>query len=157
MINCRQAIGIGAGFALAFTVGLVAQPQNPPAGGAAQGRGAAQAPPPPTNLQVLPKDIPRAELLTMMRGFSTGLGVMCNYCHVQEGRGGRNDMASDEKAPKKTARVMMTMMSHANEAIASGVGKDATKVECMTCHRGEAIPKLPPPPPAPAAAPAPGH
>ena len=37
---------------------------------------------------------------------------------------------------------------------------DVTKVQCATCHRGEAIPKTPPPPPpaAPAAgAPAPGR
>jgi hypothetical protein len=152
MINCRQAIGIGAGFALAVGITVSAQGQNPPAGGAAQGRGAAPAP--PQNLQILPKDIPRADLLTLMRGFSTGLGVQCNYCHVQEGRGGRNDMASDEKAPKKTARVMMTMTNRVNETLASGLGKaaaDVTKVECMTCHRGEAIPKLPPPPAAPAA------
>ncbi len=84
-----------------------------------------------------------------MRGYAAGLGVMCNYCHVQEGQGGRNDFATDEKAPKKTARVMMTMTMHANEAIAAGIGKPAaelTKVECATCHRGEAIPKNPPPP-----------
>lgn len=136
--------------------------QNPPA--AAQGRGG--PPPSPQNLQILPKDIPRQELLTLMRGYAAGLGVMCNYCHVQEGQGGRNDFATDEKAPKKTARVMMTMTMHANEAIAAGIGKPAaelTKVECATCHRGEAIPKNPPPPPPPAPAgaaapaPTPGH
>ena len=63
-------------------------------------------------------------------------------------------MATDEKAPKKTARVMMQMMAHVNETLAAGLGKaaaDVTKVECATCHRGEAIPKTPPPPPPPAA------
>ena len=55
-----------------------------------------------------------------MRGYTAGLGVQCNYCHVQEGRGGRNDFATDEKAPKKTARVMITMMNHVNETL--GVG-----------------------------------
>jgi hypothetical protein len=88
-----------------------------------------------------------------MRGFTAGLGVMCNYCHVQEGQGGRNDMASDEKQPKKTARLMMQMTAHVNEELAAGLGKpvaDVTKVQCATCHRGEAIPKTPPPPPPPA-------
>ena len=116
---------------------------------------APQAPAAPTNLQVLPKDIPRADLLIRMRGFAQGLGVQCNYCHVQEGRGGRNDMASDEKAPKLTARVMMRMVDHVNETLASDLGKpaaDVVKVECATCHRGQAIPKVEAPAAAPAAA-----
>jgi hypothetical protein len=159
MSQRRFRVGAGtAGLALVLAVAVSAQAQNPPAGGAApQGRGG--TPPPPQNLQILPKDMPRAELLTLMRGYATALGVMCNYCHVQEGQGGRNDFATDEKAPKKTARVMMTMTAHVNETLASGLGKsaaDVTKVQCMTCHRGEAIPKLPPPPAAPAA-PAPGR
>jgi len=150
----RVSVGIGAFILSATVVGLFAQ--APAQGGAGQAGGRGQAPPPPQNLQVLPKDISREELIATMRGYTAGLGVQCNYCHVQEGRGGRNDMASDEKAPKKTARVMITMMNHANEALASGLGKPAaeiTKVQCVTCHRGEAIPKNPPPP-APPAAPA---
>jgi len=146
----RVSIGIGAFILSATVAGLFAQ--APAQGGAGQAGGRGQAPPPPPqNLQVLPKDISREELIGTMRGYTAGLGVQCNYCHVQEGRGGRNDMASDEKAPKKTARVMITMMNHANEALASGLGKPAaelTKVQCVTCHRGEAIPKNPPPPPA---------
>jgi photosynthetic reaction center cytochrome c subunit len=148
----RVSVGIGA-FILTAAVGLLAQA---PQGGAAQAGGRGQAPPAPTNLQVMPKDISREQLLATMRGFTAGLGVQCNYCHVQEGRGGRNDMASDEKPPKKTARVMMKMMANVNDTLASGLGKapaDITKVECATCHRGEAIPKNPPPPPPPAAAP----
>jgi len=40
------------------------------------------------------------------------------------------------------------MAKSANEAIAAATKKPAdqqTRVQCMTCHRGEAIPKLPPP------------
>jgi hypothetical protein len=88
-----------------------------------------------------------------MRGYTAGLGVQCNYCHIQEGRGGRNDFATDEKQPKKTARVMITMMNHVNETLATGLGKpaaDITKVQCAPRHRGEALPKNPPPPPPPA-------
>ena len=128
----------------------------------AQAPGGGQTPPAPSNLQVLPKDIARPELLQIMRGFAGGLGVQCNYCHVMEGRGGRNDMASDEKPPKKTARVMMQMTQHVNETLGKDLGKptaNVTKVQCGTCHRGEALPKyeLPPPPAPGAAAPAPGQ
>ena len=153
----RVSIGIGAFILTASAAGLFAQ--APAQGGAGQAGGRGQTPPPPQNLQVLPKDISREELLATMRGYTAGLGVMCNYCHIQEGRGGRNDFATDEKAPKKTARVMITMMNHVNETLASGLGKsaaDITKVQCVTCHRGEAIPKNPPPP-RPAAAPAGGQ
>jgi hypothetical protein len=150
----RVSVGIGAFVLTASVAGLFAQaPAQGGAPGAAGGRG--QAPPPPQNLQVLSKDISREELIATMRGYTAGLGVQCNYCHVQEGRGGRNDFATDEKAPKKTARVMITMMNHVNETLASGLGKpvaDITKVQCATCHRGEAIPKNPPPPPPAAAA-----
>jgi hypothetical protein len=148
----RVAVGLGA-LILTMCVGQSLLAQAPAQGGAAQAQGRGGPPAPPQNLQILPKDIPRADLLATMRGFTAGLGVQCNYCHVQEGRGGRNDMATDEKQPKKTARVMMQMMAHVNETLVT-IGKpaaDITKVECATCHRGEAIPKNPPPPPPPAA------
>src|SRR4029077_21064246 len=154
----RVSVGIGAFILTVSVAGLFAQApaQGGAAPGGAGGPGQPPRPPSPQNLQVLPKDIAREELIATMRGYTAGLGVQCNYCHVQEGRGGRNDFATDEKAPKKTARVMITMMNHVNETLASGLGKpaaDITKVQCATCHRGEAIPKNPPPPP-PAAAPA---
>jgi hypothetical protein len=147
----RVSVGIGAFILTASVAGLFAQAPAQGGGAPAGAAGRGQAPPPPQNLQVLPKDIAREELIATMRGYTAGLGVQCNYCHVQEGRGGRNDFATDEKAPKKTARVMITMMNHVNETLATGLGKpaaDITKVQCATCHRGEAIPKNPPPPPA---------
>jgi hypothetical protein len=65
-------------------------------------------------------------------------------------------MASDDKQTKKTARVMLQMVSHVNEMLATGIGKPAaevSKVQCATCHRGKPIPETPEPPPAPAPAP----
>lgn len=121
-----------------------------PAGQAAQGRGG--PPPAPQNLQVLPKDIQRQDLLALMRSVNQALGVQCNFCHVAEGQGGRNDYATDEKAPKKTARAMIQLSMHANEMIPTAVGKtaaDTTRVQCWTCHRGERTPTAPPPVPAP--------
>jgi hypothetical protein len=34
------------------------------------------------NLQVLPHDIPREQLIEIMRAFARSLGVRCNHCHV---------------------------------------------------------------------------
>ena len=120
----------------------VAGAQTPPAGGAAGG-GAPQ-PPPMTNLQIIPKDTPRPQVIAAMQAFTQALGVQCNYCHVQEGRGGRNDFASDEKPPKKAARGMMLLAREVNTKLPDAVGKPAdatTRVGCATCHRGVPIPK----------------
>jgi hypothetical protein len=108
--------------------------------------GTAQAAPPPamTNLQIFPKDTPRPQVLATMQAFTQALGVQCNYCHVQEGRGGRNDMASDDKPTKKAARGMMTLAREINAKLPEAVGKTAdatTRVGCATCHRGVPIPK----------------
>jgi hypothetical protein len=129
--------------ALFVTVASVASAQTPPAAGA--GGGQRGGPPPPmTNLQVFPKDTPREQVLAAMQQFAVSLGVQCNYCHVQEGRGGRNDMAADEKPTKKTARAMMVLAREINAKLPDAVGKPAdttTRVGCATCHRGVPIPK----------------
>jgi hypothetical protein len=55
------------------------------------------------------------------------------------------DFASDEKQQKKTARVMMKMVGEINAKLGSELGKpaaDVTQVQCITCHRGSAIPKV---------------
>ena len=106
--------------------------------------GAQAAPPPMTNLQIIPKDTPREQVLATMQAFTQSLGVQCNYCHVFEGRGGRNDMASDEKPTKKAARGMMLLAREINSKLPEAVGKSAdatTRVGCATCHRGVPIPK----------------
>ncbi len=97
-----------------------------------------------TNLQIFPKDMPRQQVLQSMQAIAQSLGVACNYCHVQEGRGGRNDFASDEKAPKKAARGMLILAREINNKLPEAVGKSAdavTRVGCATCHRGVPIPK----------------
>jgi len=113
--------------------------QQPPAGGQRTG-----GPPPMTNLQILPKDSSREQVLTTMAAFTAALGVQCNYCHVQEGRGGRNDMAADDKPTKKAARAMMLLARDINTKLPEALGKSAdatTRVGCATCHRGIPIPK----------------
>jgi len=131
------------GFALATFVAMasIASAQQPPAAPAGGGR---QGPPPMSNLQIFPKDAPREQVLAAMQRFTFALGVQCNYCHVQEGRGGRNDFASDEKQTKKTAREMMKLSADLASRLPAIVGKPAnetTRVGCATCHRGVPIPK----------------
>jgi photosynthetic reaction center cytochrome c subunit len=113
-------------------------------GAAVTGTAQAAPPPPMTNLQIIPKDTPRPQVLATMQAFTQSLGVQCNYCHVFEGRGGRNDMASDEKPAKKAARGMMLLAREINTKLPDAIGKPAdatTRVGCATCHRGVPIPK----------------
>jgi Photosynthetic reaction centre cytochrome C subunit len=115
------------------------------------------------NLQVLPKDAPAAQVFQVMQTFSAALGVQCSYCHVPlpsgpapaagappaaSGRGAPAQLpfnfASEDKPQKKAAREMMQMVRDLNPKVAAAVGKapDATtRVGCVTCHRGVAIPK----------------
>ena len=134
-----------SGYAIAIVV-LSGSPAAAQGGGVSGTAVGAQqpAPPPMTNLQIFPKDTPRPQVLQTMQAFTASLGVACNYCHVQEGRGGRNDMASDEKPAKKAARGMMLLAGEINNKLPAAVGKQAdvtTRVGCATCHRGVPIPK----------------
>jgi hypothetical protein len=135
------------GFVLTTVLGAQAPPP---------GQGRAGGPPPPlTNLQVMPKDIARPQLLQTMQAFNQALGVQCSHCHQFIGPGDpMNDMASDVKPQKNAARAMMRMVAAINPQVATAVNKtpeSATRVGCMMCHRGEAIPKVPPPAPPPGA------
>lgn len=90
--------------------------------------------PPPTNLKVL-KVTTGPEVVTIMRTFTTGLGVQCNYCHVQ------GNFPSDDNPKKETARHMIQMVQQVNKNFPDG----KMHVSCYTCHRGEAEPKTAPP------------
>ncbi len=147
MMRLRHVVGALAMVGLA---GSLVMAQAPAGGGQ---RGA--APPEPHNLKVLPASTTTAAILPTMRAFSAALGTNCGYCHVWTGAGlPTNDYASDEKPAKEVARVMMRMATTVNEQLAANIKKPAdqlTRVQCMTCHRGAAIPTLPPPAPAGAA------
>ena len=60
---------------------------------------------------MLPADASRAEVVRVMRGFASALGVRCNHCHVGENSANLDnyDFAADTKAPKRAARAMMQM------------------------------------------------
>jgi len=116
------------------------------------------------NLKVFPKDIARDQLLAAMRGFTRGLGVRCDFCHVVTATEPKQqlDFASDAKDEKRAARVMIQMVSQINgtwiartrtaknEPAAEGTGPEGQnpRVSCWTCHRGHSEPEAPPPPPA---------
>lgn len=106
------------------------------------------------NIQVF-KGLPESQLLPVMNYMAASLGVRCNYCHVNNA--GNWDYASDEKAEKKTAREMITMVMGVNKNNFRG----NPEVSCYTCHRGRtqvvhtlSVP-LPTPEPRPSPAPSP--
>ena len=112
-------------------------------------------PPPPKNLQVFPKDIARADLISNMKFFAQSLGVRCTFCHVgTEGQPlSTFDFASDAKKEKLTARKMLVMVHRINEQDFGVKDFANVKVTCFTCHRGSIHPLTAPPPvePTPAA------
>ena len=117
--------------------------------GAGAGGARAQIPEEFTNLQVLPEDIERSELVGYMRAFSFALDVRCSYCHVgEEGQSfSEYDFASDDREPKRKARFMLEMTQRLNREVLPGLTEVATRVDppaqvqCVTCHRGVAIPR----------------
>jgi hypothetical protein len=116
------------------------------------------------NLQVLPRNLTRDELIAIMRNFTRSLGVRCNHCHVVTATTPEEklDFASDAKEEKRVARVMIQMTNQINTAwlqrveeaegeehaqAAAGGAAEPPRVSCWTCHRGQVEPEMPPPPP----------
>jgi hypothetical protein len=116
-----------------------------------------------TNLQILPKDISKDGLDSVMHHFTASLGVKCNYCHVSNQETRKMDFAKDDKPEKQIARKMMLMTIDINknhfEQIAetmdsgkmalptdtSSVSYMLKYVTCYTCHHGDAHPENKPP------------
>ena len=99
-----------------------------------------------TNLKVLPKDVPPAQLHATMIGFTRALGVRCTYCHVgEEGKPIRHeDFAKDDKPTKIKARAMLKMVQDINGNYLANLDQRANppiRVECFTCHRGVTQPR----------------
>jgi hypothetical protein len=133
------------------------------------------------NLKILPQDISKEGLDSVMHHFTHSLGVRCTYCHAGNPAERKMDFPSDEKPEKLIARKMMQMTIDINknhfqqiaEMMDSGkmaANMDTSSVSymlkyvtCYTCHHGEAHPKnqppkddmeghRPPPPPPPSPA-----
>jgi len=113
----------------------------------AQAQGGA-APVPAKNLQVLDKNLTTAQVIPFMRTVAAALGTECGHCHVWFGQGNpMNDFPNDAKPEKAKARVMLRMVNDINKTISTEftkLGKPASEqvqVQCVTCHRGQIIPK----------------
>jgi hypothetical protein len=103
-----------------------------------------------TNLQVLPKDLSREQLVPIMRSFALNLGVRCEHCHLGEGNDlSQFDFASDARPAKATARKMIGLTRSINETLAQALGAPEAgagqRVTCYTCHRGAVKPLTAPP------------
>ena len=113
------------------------------------------------NLKILPKDISKEKLDTIMHSFNAALGVRCNFCHSFAN--GKPDFPSDEKFEKEVARYMLTMTSEINIKYFNHENSNRpdtiSVIKCFTCHRGNPHPgdttkpagNMPPPPPPPPA------
>jgi hypothetical protein len=98
------------------------------------------------NLQVLPKNIAREDLIKIMRSYAGALGVECNFCHAVNPQTHRLDFPSDAKDDKTIARTMILMTQTINEQYMTQVhDPDAMPedkhVTCGTCHRGHSMPE----------------
>ncbi len=104
------------------------------------------------NLQVLPQNISRDDLIMTMKRFTQALGVQCNHCHVPLPNDPKKfDFRSDAKPFKNDARIMLRMVNTINHDYVARVPDVYTRVTCWTCHRGKTqpdiVPSLPPEPP----------
>ena len=114
---------------LLFVIALCAQPpQDAPKKGGGGGRA-------PQNLKVLKPD---ANIRQVMGSFTSGLGVRCDFCHVQ------GNFASDENPKKEIARHMIVIAQEVNAKFPDG----KEHVTCYTCHRGATAPLTAAPAPA---------
>jgi hypothetical protein len=83
-----------------------------------------------------------------MQAIVAALGVKCDYCHVRNVPGNQPAQAQAQPGQPPThleiARNMVAMMKDLNERmIPAATGKEAAanlRIQCVTCHRGVAIP-----------------
>lgn len=115
-IHARRAAGLFAAVVLPVVlVTSLAGAQGRPRGG-----GRAE------NLKVIKPE----QVMPTMQMFTRGLGVRCDFCHVQ-GAFGR-----DDKPMKVKARQMLVMVNDINKRHRVVEGK----VNCFMCHQGKPEP-----------------
>lgn len=116
------------------------------------------------NLQILPQDISKNDLDSIMDHFTASLGVKCGFCHVKNIELDKMEFAKDDKPEKHIARKMMLLAIDINknhfQAIEEEMDHDDNKrdkmtidsveymlqyVTCYTCHQGKERPVNKPP------------
>ena len=98
-----------------------------------------------TNLKILPKDINKEQMDSVMHHFTASLNVKCNFCHTFNQDTKKMDFASDANKHKLVARQMMTMTNSLNKEYFSHTGGNIVlssqlAVTCYTCHHGATEP-----------------
>lgn len=104
------------------------------------------------NLKILPKDITKVQMDSVMHHFTASLNVKCNFCHVFNSEAKSMDFVSDENKHKLVARQMMTMTNDLNKKYFNHTGSPLTltsqlAVSCFTCHNGAKEPAVQAPQP----------
>ena len=97
-----------------------------------------------TNLQVMPENVGKRDLISTMQEFSGALGMDCTDCHDMKIPGDFSsiDWASEKLHNKEVARGMMKMVQEINaKLLPSATGEDDFAVRCITCHRGVEVPR----------------
>lgn len=99
------------------------------------------------NLKVLPQDITKDSLMSLMKGYNAALGVKCTHCHTPSKEDpSKLDFAEESLQAKHITRGMIAMTHEINENHFKAYYPDpkpkmATDVSCVMCHRGVAKPK----------------
>src|SRR5918911_385894 len=110
-----------------------------------------EAPPRYKNLKLLPKDITKEQMDSVMHHFAGSLGQKCGFCHVYNQEQKSMDFASDAKKEKSIAREMWRMTAKLNRKYFDI--KDSRQfgakleVTCFTCHHGAEHPETKAPKP----------
>ena len=102
------------------------------------------------NLKVLPQDITKEQMDSVMHHFTASLNVKCNFCHVRDEQANQMNWAADDNKHKLVARQMMTMTNELNKKYFNLTGSAITittplMVTCYTCHHGNTEPAATPP------------
>jgi tetratricopeptide (TPR) repeat protein len=92
-----------------------------------------------------PAQAPGGDSMMNMQAIAQGLGVKCEYCHAGMGSPRTAPVADASRTPShiEIAKAMIAMTRDLNVKVQAATGKPAnetTRVNCITCHRGVAIP-----------------
>ena len=107
--------------------------------------------PPYKNLKVLPRNISKEQMDSVMKHFTASLGVKCNFCHSFNQQTKSMDFVTDTNEHKQIARSMIKMTNQLNKKyfdIKNSKSLDAKlEVSCFTCHNGKEHPTVQAPKP----------
>src|SRR5687768_18083651 len=96
------------------------------------------------NLKVMPKRTTKQQMDSVMKHFTSALGVKCNFCHTFNQELKAMDFASDANEHKSIARAMIRMTEKINKKYFEVKDSDelttTLEVTCYTCHNGKAEP-----------------